>query len=150
MNLFKYTKHPYKPQDVNRLHDEQLTTGQKIADAVAATMGSWPFVIIQSIILALWIVLNCIAFINHWDPYPFILLNLALSFQAAYTGPFVLISQNRQAAKDRLTAEEDYNVNRKGEYEIEQMVLHLGKQDEELVRQTSMLLELLQKITDKK
>ncbi len=73
-----------------------LTTGQRIADTVAATMGSWKFIIIQSVILLAWIALNITAYIEHWDPYPFILLNLALSFQAAYAAPFIMMSQNRQ------------------------------------------------------
>src|SRR5256885_4423628 len=70
---------------------EQLTLGQRIADTVAATMGSWPFIIIQSVILAAWIVLNVTAYMQQWDPYPFILLNLALSFQAAYAAPFIMM-----------------------------------------------------------
>jgi uncharacterized membrane protein len=73
----------------------QLNFGQRIADKVAATMGSWSFIIVQSVILTVWIILNVIAWISHWDPYPFILLNLALSFQAAYAAPFIMISQNR-------------------------------------------------------
>src|ERR1700736_5122555 len=76
--------------------------GDKVADAVTARLGSWSFIIIQSIILALWIVLNSVAWFYHWDSAPFILLNLCLSFQAAFTGPIVLLSQNRQSAKDRL------------------------------------------------
>jgi uncharacterized membrane protein len=96
-----------------------LTAGQKIADGVAATMGSWPFIIIQTGILAFWILLNIVAWIRHWDPYPFILLNLALSFQAAYAAPFIMMSQNRQADVDRLKAEQDYKVNIKAELEIE-------------------------------
>ena len=93
------------------------TTGEQVADAVAARVGSWPFIIIQSVLLVLWIVGNALI-IRDWlggkpfDPYPFILLNLMLSFQAAYTGPVVLMSQNRQAARDRDEAEHDYGVNR--------------------------------------
>lgn len=102
------------PVDLN-----QLTTGQKIADTVAATMGSWRFIIIQSAILVFWIAANILAFINHWDPYPFILLNLALSFQAAYAAPFIMMSQNRQQDIDRLAAKSDYDINIKAELEIE-------------------------------
>ena len=75
-----------------------FTLGQKVADQVAAGMGSWPFIIVQSALLAVWIVLNVVGYVKHWDPYPFILLNLALSFQAAYAAPFIMMSQNRQAA----------------------------------------------------
>jgi uncharacterized membrane protein len=96
-----------------------LTIGQKIADKVAATMGSWNFIIIQSLLLAVWIVLNVTAFIQKWDPYPFILLNLALSFQAAYAAPFIMMAQNRQQDIDRKEAENDYQVNIKAELEIE-------------------------------
>lgn len=96
-----------------------LTPGQRIADTVAATMGSWRFIIIQTTILVAWINLNIIAWISHWDPYPFILLNLALSFQAAYAAPFIMMSQNRQQDVDRLKAEEDFRVNVKAELEIE-------------------------------
>jgi uncharacterized membrane protein len=97
----------------------QLTTGQKIADTVAATMGSWTFIIIQSVILMIWIALNVTAYVQQWDPYPFILLNLALSFQAAYAAPFIMMSQNRQQDIDRQAAEHDYQINVKAELEIE-------------------------------
>ena len=97
----------------------ELTLGQRVADDVASTMGSWTFIIIQSVILAFWIVLNITAFIEHWDPYPFILLNLALSFQAAMRTPFIMMSQNRQQDIDRLAAKNDYQVNVKAELEIE-------------------------------
>jgi uncharacterized membrane protein len=97
----------------------ELTLGQRIADIVAASMGSWPFIIAQSVLLTIWIILNVTAWIEHWDPYPFILLNLALSFQAAYAAPFIMMSQNRQADIDRKAAENDYKVNIKAELEIE-------------------------------
>jgi uncharacterized membrane protein len=97
----------------------ELTAGQRIADTVAATMGSWRFIIIQSIILLFWIALNVTAFVQQWDPYPFILLNLALSFQAAYAAPFIMMSQNRQQCIDRQSAENDYQINIKAELEIE-------------------------------
>lgn len=97
----------------------QLTVGQRFADTVAATMGSWNFIIIQSGLLVVWIVLNVTAFMQQWDPYPFILLNLALSFQAAYAAPFIMMSQNRQQDIDRKHAENDFQVNVKAELEIE-------------------------------
>ncbi len=96
-----------------------LTVGQKVADTVAAAMGSWKFIIIQSGLLFLWIVLNVTAYVQKWDPYPFILLNLALSFQAAYAAPFIMMSQNRQQDIDREAAACDYQVNIKAELEIE-------------------------------
>jgi uncharacterized membrane protein len=99
----------------------ELTLGQRVADSVASTMGSWTFIIIQSILLFVWIVLNVTAFIKKWDPYPFILLNLALSFQAAYAAPFIMMAQNRQQDIDRKEAENDYQINIKAELEIEQL-----------------------------
>jgi uncharacterized membrane protein len=123
--------HRHKPViNINQVDAEKLTTGQRIADRLAAVMGSWPFIIVQSIILAIWICLNVVAYINHWDPYPFILLNLALSFQAAYAAPIIMMSQNRQAAKDRLMAEQDYEVNCKAEDELKSIMTHLEQQDE--------------------
>jgi uncharacterized membrane protein len=107
-------------------HRARLTVGQRVADAVAATMGSWSFIIVQSVILAVWIVLNVIAWANHWDPYPFILLNLALSFQAAYAAPFIMISQNRQAERDRHQAEADYRTNVEAEERIEDLQRRLA------------------------
>jgi uncharacterized membrane protein len=126
-----------KPRDPS-----ELTLGQRVADKVAATMGSWTFIIIQSGILLLWIVLNLTAYIQHWDPYPFILLNLALSFQAAYAAPFIMMSQNRQQDIDRREAENDHKINIKAELEIE--LLH-QKIDE--LRQKEMLL-LTQAVSD--
>jgi len=105
-------------RNVNVVDEESLTIGQRIADLVADTMGSWRFIIVQSTMLAVWITLNATAWINHWDPYPFILLNLMLSFQAAYAAPFIMMSQNRQAAKDRIAAEIDHDVNTKAELEV--------------------------------
>lgn len=114
--------------------------GERVADWVAATMGSWNFIIIQSLILVVWIVLNVTAYVQQWDPYPFILLNLALSFQAAYAAPFIMMSQNRQAAIDRAAAQNDYQINAKAELEIE--LLH---QKLDLLRETEVS-ELIQVI----
>jgi uncharacterized membrane protein len=93
--------------------------GEKVADVVTATVGSWRFILIQSCLLAVWIVLNVTAWISHWDPYPFILLNLALSFQAAYATPFILMSQNRQSTIDRDKAQQDLDCDLRAEMEIE-------------------------------
>jgi uncharacterized membrane protein len=129
--------------------EPRLTPGQKIADTVASTMGSWRFIIIQSTILAAWLVLNVAAWIRHWDPYPFILLNLALSFQAAYAAPFIMMSQNRQQDVDRQKAEEDYKVNIKAELEIELLHQKLDELREKevvsLVRSVEALTEALGK-----
>jgi uncharacterized membrane protein len=86
----------------------RLTPGQRIADAVATVMGSWSLIIVQSAILFVRITANLVGAIRGWDPYPFILLNLALSFQAAYAAPVIMMSQNRQQDIDRRAAENDY------------------------------------------
>jgi uncharacterized membrane protein len=98
---------------------EGWSLSQEVADVVARVMGSWGFILIQTTVLVLWMVLNITAAARRWDPYPFILLNLALSFQAAYAAPFIMMSSNRQAALDRARAEEDYRTNIKAELEIE-------------------------------
>lgn len=93
---------------VNRRQYGQATFGQRSAERMQNVIGSWPFLIGQSIFLGFWIALNVLAYIRHWDPYPFILLNLALSFQAAYTGPILLIASNRSEAHDREIAEHTF------------------------------------------
>jgi uncharacterized membrane protein len=113
-------------------------------------MGSWRFIIFQTMALLLWIALNAVAWVNAWDPYPFILLNLALSFQAAYSAPIIMMSQNRQAAKDRLTTEHDYHINLKAELEIvamrERLNLLAGDQWEALLDLQRQQLGLLARI----
>lgn len=127
-------KHEHPPvMNVNIRHDRSLTVGERVADQFAEVMGSWSFIIIQSLILAAWIALNIVAYIRHWDPYPFILLNLALSFQAAYAAPIIMMSQNRQADKDRLMAEHDYQINMKAEQEVKSIMQHLEQQDDLMI-----------------
>lgn len=101
--------------------EERLTFGQRLADRFAQVIGSWRFIIIQSAMLTVWIALNVTAYVYRWDPYPFILLNLMMSFQAAYAAPILMMSQNRQAEKDHLQAKNDYEVNLKAELEIMQL-----------------------------
>lgn len=126
-------QHDHPPVvNVNEVEEEQLTRGQRIADTVAEMMGSWPFIITQSVILGFWFVLNSVAMIRHWDPYPFILMNLVLSTQAAYAAPIIMMSQNRQSAHDRLLAQNDFEVNRKAEIEIAAVLEHLAAQDRAL------------------
>ena len=121
----------------------QLTAGQRIADTVAATMGSWKFIIIQSAVLCVWIALNVTAYVQKWDPYPFILLNLALSFQAAYAAPFIMMSQNRQQDIDRKEAENDYQVNIKAELEIELLHQKIDElREKEVVALTQAVADL--------
>ena len=102
-------------------HDEHIevsTFGQKLADSVATGMGSWRFIIIQTIIVLIWMGLNVLGFVKHWDAYPFILLNLVLSCVAALQAPVIMMSQNRKEEKDRIRAENDYLINLKSEIEI--------------------------------
>jgi uncharacterized membrane protein len=128
---------------VNVRHYEHRTLGERVADGVTAGVGSWPFIITQTTLLAAWIVVNGLI-IGNWvagkpfDPFPFILLNLVLSFQAAYTGPVVMMSQNRQAAKDRDEAEHDYHIN---EETFERL--------KRLERSHAEALELLRKISQR-
>jgi len=105
-------------RNVNEIVEEQMTLSERVADKVADIIGSWRFIIIQSVLIVIWITLNVVAWIEHWDPYPFILMNVMLSFQAAYSGPVIMMSQNRQSAKVRLAAEVDHQVNMKAELEI--------------------------------
>jgi uncharacterized membrane protein len=92
---------------VNVLHHEEATFGERLADGIATFIGSWKFLIIQTILVASWVTMNSLVVTGkiHIDPYPYILLNLAFSTQAAYTGPVLLLAGNRQSQKDRLTLE---------------------------------------------
>lgn len=118
------------------------TRGQRLADAVARTMGSWTFITLQSVAIVVWITANVLSGNHAWDAYPFILLNLLLSFQAAYTAPAIMMSQNRQSEIDRRRAENDYEINVKAELEIE--LLH-EKID---VLKAQELLNLTQAVRD--
>jgi uncharacterized membrane protein len=109
-------------RDVVGEFDKQLTVGDRVADTFALTVGSWRFIIVQSVILAIWLLLNTIGWIKRWDPYPFILLNLMLSFQAAYAAPIIMMSQNRTSELDRLQAKNDYEINQRAELEIEEIL----------------------------
>jgi len=127
--------------NINQADAQNMTFGARAADAFANAVGSWTFIVTQSVILVLWIVLNVIAWMRHWDPYPFILLNLALSFQAAYAAPIIMMSQNRQSAKDRLMAEQDYLINTKAEEELKAVMQHLEAQDD-------LMLDLLHRLEE--
>ncbi len=119
--LEKLRRRELVSHNLNEEREGRLTPGDRIADRVASTIGSWRFIIAQSLVLALWVALNATTWVHHWDPYPFILLNLMLSFQAAYSAPIIMMSQNRQTAKDRLEAEHDYEVNVKAELEVAEL-----------------------------
>src|SRR5665647_1672978 len=91
-------------------HVKSSNIGQRLADSVANGMGSWRFIIIQTLLVMLWMGLNMVAFVHHWDVYPFILLNLLFSTQAAYAAPIIMMSQNRQNERDRTQAQKDYQT----------------------------------------
>ena len=127
-----------------RVEEPPRSLGNRVADAVTGLVGSWRFIIVQSVILALWIAANVLAWAYRWDPYPFILLNLVLSFQAAYTAPIIMMSQNRQADIDRQKAALDYDVNLKAELEIELLHQKLDLlREQEIARLTTLVEELL-------
>ena len=125
-------KHP-----VNQLFHDEATRGEKVADRVSSGIGSWWFLGIQSVLIVIWIGLNVWAFVHHWDPYPFILLNLMFTIQAAYTGPVLLLSGNRQAQKDRLRLEHTAEVSELAEKATLQIL-------EEIERNTEATLKVLE------
>ena len=126
-------------KNVNDVISEHLTIGQRTADWVVTRVGSWGFIIGQSVLLGLWAILNMTAWVMHWDPYPFILMNLVLSMQAAYTAPMIMMSQNRQAARDRLEAHNDYEINLKAEMEVRAILENLEAQNIAIVEIHSIL-----------
>jgi uncharacterized membrane protein len=128
-------KHP-----ANVTHYEAASLGEQLADQLSAAMGSWPFIIAQSLLLLVWVYLNVWAvFVAHWDPYPFILLNLVLSFQATYAGPVVLLAGNRQSQKDRITLEHAADESDKGEEQINRILIEIRKN-------TALTLQILQEL----
>jgi len=104
------------------IHLDSRKFGQRLADSVANRMGSWKFIIWQTLIVAAWMMLNVILIVTHrWDPYPFILLNLVFSTQAAYAAPIIMMAQNRQNDRDRAQADADYKTNCEAKEEIEDL-----------------------------
>jgi uncharacterized membrane protein len=128
-------------RDTNTVHDGTMTFGDKLADQVASFGGSWKFLILFAVFIAAWVLLNSVMLVVGFDPYPYILLNLFMSMLASIQAPVIMMSQNRQAVKDRLAAAHDYEVNLKAEIEI--MALH-EKLDEMRAKD---LAELLKHVT---
>ena len=126
-------------------HTASLSLGGRIADYVARGMGSWKFIIIQTILVVLWMALNLVGFFYHWDVYPFILLNLLFSTQAAYAAPIIMMSQNRQNERDRMHAEEDYKTNVDAKKEIEALQITLKNLEVEKLDKIIQMLEKLDK-----
>jgi CRP/FNR family cyclic AMP-dependent transcriptional regulator len=116
----------------NEVIAEQLTVGDRLADGVARFGGSWSFIIAFGVVLVAWVSVNVVLAVRAWDPYPFILLNLFLSMLAAIQAPVIMMSQNRQDAKDRVRSELDFAVNRKAESEIIQLAAKLNRIEDRL------------------
>ncbi len=136
-------QHDHPPvRNVNELVEKDQSLGQRASDLVAKTAGSWKFIIWQSCLLSIWVALNIVSMIQHWDPYPFILMNLLLSLQAAYTAPIIMMSQNRQAERDRIDAHHDFEINLKAEVEIRAILDHLAVQDQALAELHKMVSQL--------
>ncbi|MEI8097945.1 MAG: DUF1003 domain-containing protein [Sediminibacterium sp.] len=132
-------------QNWHEKHADKLSFGDRLADKVANGMGSWNFIIWQSIIVIIWMTLNIIGLVNHWDAYPFILLNLIFSTQAAYAAPIIMMSQNRQNERDRVQAQNDYKTNIDAKLEIEALQIQLSKIESEKLESIIVLLnEILQ------
>jgi len=126
---------------------EAPSLGARLSDGVAGTVGSWRFILIQSVALIAWITANAAIGPGAWDPYPFILLNLMLSFQAAYTAPIIMMSQNRQSEVDRRRALADYEVNLRAEADI--TLLHEKidlLREQQMLELTTLLREALARI----
>lgn len=122
-------------------HQGSLSMGDRVADKVANGMGSWNFIIIQTILVALWMGLNVVGFCYHWDVYPYILLNLVFSTQAAYAAPIIMMAQNRQNDRDRLQANADYKTNLDAKNEIEELQRRLNQIEIEKLDKLIGLLE---------
>jgi uncharacterized membrane protein len=126
-------------------HQASLEFGQRLADSVANGMGSWRFIIIQTLIVLVWMTLNVIGFKYHWDIYPFILLNLLFSTQAAYAAPIIMMAQNRQSQRDRAQADADYQTNCEAKKEIEELLSKLNSIEIDKLDKILALLEKMDK-----
>ncbi len=136
-------RHEHGPvKNANEVVKEQLTFGQRASDWIADKVGSWQFIISQSALLCIWALLNATAWVRHWDPYPFILMNLVLSLQAAYTAPMIMMSQNRKADRDRIEAHIDYEINVTAENEIKVILENLEAQNVVIAELHQMLEEI--------
>ena len=107
-------------------HESGCSAGDRLADKVTNVMGSWRFIVIQTMVVLVWVGINLIAYFSQWDPYPFILLNLLFSVQSAYAAPIIMMAQNRQSARDRVQAYDDYQTNLEAKREIEELQIRLN------------------------
>lgn len=134
----------FRHQNWHDTHREGMSVGARVADSVANFIGSWTFIIIQSGIFVVWVIFNTIWLFTayQFDPYPFILFNLFMSAEAAYASPLILMSQNRQAERDRIQAEHDYETNVAAKEEIEVILRELGRLE---LEKLDKILAILQK-----
>src|SRR5256885_1926803 len=136
-------KHP-----VNVIHHERATFGESLADGIASFIGSWRFLIIQTLMVAMWVTINTLQATGriHIDPYPYILLNLAFSTQAAYTGPVLLLAGNRQAQKDRLTLEHAASEADKADHQNVQILKAIKDVTELTEKNTEVTIQVLRHV----
>jgi uncharacterized membrane protein len=134
-----------KQKNWHAKHTASLSFGGRIADSVAKGMGSWNFIIIQTVLVILWMAMNLVGFLYHWDVYPFILLNLVFSTQAAYAAPIIMMAQNRQNDRDRMHAEEDYKTNVDAKKEIEALSIVLKTIEVEKLDKIIKMMEEMNK-----
>jgi uncharacterized membrane protein len=136
-------QHQHPPvREIDGIFEKRQSLSQRAADWVAVIVGSWRFLIIQSLLLTGWFAVNSVSGFSHWDPYPFIFMNLVLSLQAAYTASVVMISENRQAERDRFQARSDFEINQKAEEEVRAILDHLACQDQALRTIHQQILDL--------
>jgi uncharacterized membrane protein len=144
-------QHDFLSTDLNVEYEKKITFGEALSDKIAAFGGSWRFIIFFGVVMLVWILINTTFLLRKpFDPYPFILLNLMLSCLAAMQAPVIMMSQNRQEAKDRMRGEHDYRVNLKAELEIRHLhekIDHLlSRQWERLVAIQQVQVELMEEI----
>jgi len=133
-DLIKH-QHDHPPvRDLNREFDRKLTFTDRVASDFARLVGSWVFVLAQLGLMLLWVLLNALSVLRHWDPYPFLFLNFVFSLEAAIWVSVVLMALNRQADRDRMRAQNDYELNVKAEEELKALMNHLMHQDEILLQ----------------
>ncbi len=126
-------------------HESSCSLGDQLADKVTNIMGSWRFIIIQTAIILVWGAINLTAYLLHWDPYPFILLNLLFSIQAAYAAPIIMMAQNRQSARDRIQAYDDYRTNLEAKREIEELQVGLNRLETDKLDKIITMLQDIKK-----
>jgi len=128
-------QHDHPPvRDLNRESDRRMRLPQRVADDLGRVVGSWTFVFVQVLVTGSWLILNIAAQTNHWDSYPFLLLNLVVTFETALWASLVLMALNRAAGRDRLRAQQDYEQQVKIEEEVRSLMGHLEAQDELLMQ----------------